>query len=814
MSESTSLPSHAEAIVIGGGVMGCSTAYHLAKLGLKDTVLLERNQLTSGTTWHSAAQVRQIRSTRNLTRLIQYSARLYSELEAETGQQTGWNQTGSLSIATNPDRWSHVRRQSALARAFGVETREVTREELQSFWPLLNTNDVIGAVFSPGDGRVNPSDLCQALVKGARVRGARVFENTPVTGFLRQGSRVVGVITDKGEVRADKVVICGGLWSRDLAGKAGVTAPLLPCEHFYLLTKPIEGIHGHLPSLSDHDGHLYIRDDVGGLLVGCFEPKGKPLDPAALGEDFAFSLLNEDWDHFEPMMLNALHRIPALETAEIRTLLNGPESFTPDSSFMLGESTEAPGLFLGCGMNSVGIATGGGAGWALAQWMVDGAAPFHLGEADPSRFHGVENTLAGLMARAPEVLGRHYEISYPGRQFESARDLRHGPLHDRFITHKARFAQVFGWERPQYFGCNEEPTLTFDRPAWFTQVGEEVSAATQAAAIFDQSTFGKIEVRGSDAEAFLDRVCANDMRRAPGRAVYTAMLNERGGFESDLTALRLADAHYRLYVGTTAIKRDLAWLNRQLDEGEQVTLTDVTQDYAVLAFMGPDALCIAQDLGAGSLANIGYFHHEKTSIAGVKVRAARLSYVGEAGWELTCAASDAVALFDALVDTGARPAGLLAQTSMRIEKRYLAMGHDLDGDVTPIEAGLEFALGRHGGFIGAEAVAARRAAGSKLRMTTIVIDDPGANPLGDEPVYQGDELIGQVTSAAFGYRVGRPVALAYLAADRLTVIKNPNASGESERGIAVELDVAGKRVSGRAQLGAAFDPSGTRIRGN
>lgn len=800
MSDTESLPTHASVVVIGGGAMGCSTLYHLAKLGVKDAILLERNQLTSGTTWHSAAQVRQLRSTKNLTRLIQYSATLYADLEAETGQQTGWYKTGSLSIASTPDRLIHVRRQAALAKAYGVEAQEVDVAEVKRLWPLANSDDVIGAVYSPDDGRVNPSDFCLALIKGAKARGARVFEGTAVTDFVKDGAgRIVGLETTKGRIRCEKTVICGGLWSRNLAAKAGVDAPLLPCEHYYLLTRSLEGVDGHLPTLSDHDSHLYIRDDVGGLLVGCFEPLGKPIDPQALGEDFAFSLLPEDWDHFEPMMLNALHRIPALEHAEVRTLLNGPESFTPDGSFMLGETAEVPGLYLSCGMNSVGVATGGGAGWALAQWIVDGAAPFHLGEADPRRFHGVENALSALMARAPEVLGKHYAIAYPGHQMESARDLRLTPLHDRWCAAKARFAQVYGWERPQYFNAGGEPVLSFGRPAWFDQVATEVQATHEHAALFDQSTFGKIRVHGPDAERFLDRVCANDMTRAPGRAIYTAMLNERGGFESDLTALRLSPEDYRLYVGTGAIKRDMAWLKRHLGDDEQVDLDDVTEDFAVLGLMGPKSGEVADSLGASALKELGYFHHGEIDIAGVPVRAVRMSYVGEAGWELTCSASQAAALYDALSHAGARPAGLFAQTSMRIEKRFLAMGHDIDGDVSPLHAGLDFAVKKNGDFIGRAALEEFHEAGVKDRLATVVLDDEAAVPLGDEPVYADDTLVGQATSAAFGYRVGRPLALAYLNI------------GIGE-GATVELDIAGERFAGKVTLRPAFDPDGRRMR--
>jgi 4-methylaminobutanoate oxidase (formaldehyde-forming) len=803
MSEAD-LPSHASIVVIGGGIMGCSTLYHLAKLGITDAILVERNQLTSGTTWHSAAQVRALRSSRNLTDLIKYSIELYAELEAETGQATGWINKGSLSIATSPDRLTHIKRQETLAHAFGVRAQSIAPGEAKERWPLMNAEDVIGAVWSPDDGRVNPSDLCAALVKGARARGARIFEQTAVTAVRTAGGsgggRVVGIETSKGSLRCDAIALCTGLWSRAGADMADVKAPVLPCEHFYLLTKPVPGAEGHLPTLSDHDAHLYIRDESQGLLVGCFEPLGKPLDPARLGTDFAFQLLPEDWDHFEPMMMNALHRLPVLETAEVRTLLNGPESFTPDGSFLLGESAETRGFFLGCGMNSVGIATGGGAGMALAHCLVHGRTPLDLHEADPKRFPAEFHALDALMARAPEVLGAHYEIAYPGRQFTSARDLRRTPLDARWRAAKARFGQFYAWERPLYFGSEGEPELTFGKPPWFDRVGREVAQAHESVAIFDQSTFGKIRVEGPDAETFLDRVCANDMARPPGRAIYTAMLNEAGGFESDLTALRLSEESYRLYVGTGAIKRDLAWLRRHLNDGERVTVTDETADYAVLALMGPAATASAAALGGEALADIGYFRHAEAKLAGLPVRAVRLSYVGEAGWEITCRAADAEALYDALVETGAGPAGLYAQTSMRIEKGFLAMGHDLDSDLTPLEAGLDFAVAWASDFIGREALMKRRERDPESRMVTLLLDDQSAVPLGNEPVTLDGAIVGQTTSAAYGYRIARPLALAYVEA------------AHAQNGRRLAVDIAGASFDGVVSTAPAFDPKGARMR--
>ena len=767
------LPAHASVVVIGGGVIGCSTLYHLASQGVGDAILLERNQLTSGTTWHSAAQVRALRSSRNMTSLIKYSISLYAALEQETGQATGWINKGSLSIATNADRLTHIRRQESLAHAFGVRASSISPAEALERWPLMNGDDVIGAVWSPDDGRVSPSDLCAALVKGARAGGGRTFEDTAVTAILTEGGRVRGVETSAGVVCCDAIALCTGLWSRRVASMAGVVAPVWPCEHYYLLTKPVDGITGNMPTLSDHDAHLYIRDDSGGLLVGCFEPGARPIDPARLGEDFAFQLLPEDWDHFEPMMLNALHRLPALETAEVKMLLNGPESFTPDSMFLLGESAATRGFFLGCGMNSFGVASSGGAGMALAHCITKGHMPFDLHEADPNRFAECQSSVAALTARVPEVLGKHYEIGFPGRQFASARNLRSLPLQARWAAAGAAFGQVHGWERPLYFGGLGEPRMTFGRPDWFDQVAREVRAAHQGAALFDQSTLGKIRVEGVDAESFLDRLCANDMTRPAGRAIYTAMLNERGGFEEDLTAQRISETHYRLFVGSAAPAKVLGWLKRHLRDAERVTLADVTEDFAVLALVGPNAARIAGALGAPELADLGYFRHAEVDLAGVPVRAVRLSCVGEPGWEITCATGDAVRLHDACIAAGAVPAGLYAQTSMRIEKRFLAMGHDLDADTTPVEAGLTFAIAWDSDFVGRDAVLRRREAGPRSRIATLLFDDPEAAAIGGEPIYLGTEIVGQVTSAAFGYRVGAPVAIGYLDAG---VMPKPDAA--------------------------------------
>ncbi|MCH9671696.1 MAG: FAD-dependent oxidoreductase [Gammaproteobacteria bacterium] len=777
--------------------MGCSTLYHLAKEGVQDAILLERNQLTSGTTWHSAAQVRALRSSQNLTRMIQYSVDLYAQLEEQTGQQVGWIQKGSLSIATHPDRLIHIKRQEALAHAFGIKASSISASEAKERWPLMNADDVLGAVWSPDDGRVSPSDVCAALARGAKSMGGRIFERTGVTGILTERGKIVGIETTAGTVRCEAVALCAGLWSRELGAMAATPVPVVACEHFYMLTKPIPGIEGNTPTLSDHDGHLYIRDDSGGLLVGCFEPDAKPIAPGVLGAEFEFGLLNEDWEHFEPMMRHALHRLPALETAEVKMLLNGPESFTPDGMFMLGETATTRGLFLGCGMNSVGIASGGGAGMNLAHCIIHGRTAYDLSEADAKRFAPVFDSVEHLMARAPEVLGTHYEITYPGRQFISARDVREGPLTAEHRSAKARMGQFYGWERPLYFHCVDPPTLTFAQPSWHDQVGKEVMAAHQRAAVFDASTFGKIDVCGPDAEAFLQHTCASDVGRAPGRVIYTAVLSERGTYAGDITLQRLDYEHYRLFVGADAIQRDFAWFERHA-HGYDVRIEDRTEDFAVLGLMGPDTERICASLGANALNALRYFECGPARIADRAVTAARMSYVGEFGWEITCTKEDAVSIYRGLLDAGAEPAGLYAQTSMRIEKAFAAMGHELDSDVSPIEAGLDKFVAENKDYVGSQALAQRR---KKVRRTlaTLVLEDPSAVPLGNEPVYAAERIVGRTTSAAFGFRVGAPVALAHL-------------HFEEQAPRTVAVNIAGVHYRAALQYGPAFDPTGSRMK--
>lgn len=815
MAASITLPGAARAVVIGGGIVGCSVVYHLAKLGCRDVVLLEREQLTCGTTWHSAAQVRQLRSTESLTRFIQYSVELYAGLEAETGQATGWTQIGSISIATTRDRLFHLRRQATLARLFGIETHELGPAETKELWPLMRTDDVLGSIYTPSDGRVNPSDLCAALVKGAKAHGAQIIEHCPVTGFDIRNGRVAGVHTPHGRIACEAVANCTGLWGRQVSSYAGVTTPLYACEHFYLLTKPIAGIERTLPTLSDHDRYLYIREEVGGLLIGCFEPNPKALALDDLPPNPAFTLLNEDWEHFEPMMVNAMHRIPALETAEARMLLNGPESFTPDSGFLLGEAPEVDGFFLACGMNSLGVASGGGVGRALARWILEGRPDADLSAIDIRRFAPFHNNLRSLRERIPEVLGLHYAIPYPHREYETARKLRRTPLHDRLAAKGAHFSERMGWERPAWFapaGKEVSTALGFGRPEWFECVAREQRAARENVAVFDQSTFAKLLVQGRDAERVLQRLCANDVAVRPGRIVYTPMLNEHGTYESDLTVMRLAADAYLLVTGTTQGTRDGHWIRTHLEDDEKVSLTDVSSSYTVLGVVGPRSRELLAQVSPTDFSNeaFPYYTWQEIELGHAVCRAARLSYAGELGWELYVPSEFAGGVYDALFAAGAElgliDAGMQALNALRIEKAYRAFGQDLTADYTPWEAGLGFSvkLDKRDGFIGREALQQRRHRPT-WRLVVFTLADRERLLYGGEPIVHENRMVGQLTSSAYGHTIGRAIALGYVRLDQIPSL------AELER-TPFALEVAGERLAASASLKAPYDPRGERLR--
>lgn len=810
------LPQAATCVVIGGGIVGLSTAYHLAKSGRRDVVLIERNKLTSGTTWHSAAGVRQQRSTRNLTEIIRCSVELYKGLEAETGQATGWLQPGSLGIATTQERLVHLKRQASLARAFDIECEIVGPERIRDLWPLARHDDLVGGLWSPNDGRVNPSDICAALAKGIRAAGGRIYEDVRVTGFEATNGRVSRVVTNAGAIACESVALCTGLWGRELADLAGVPAPLYACEHFYLLTKPVAGVDRHLPMLGDHDSCLYVRDEVSGLLVGCFEPNPIPLPLENLPEEFAFGLLDERWEHFEPMMERAMHRIPALERAEVRMLLNGPESFTPDDRFLLGESPYLKNFFLGCGMNSVGVASGGGVGRALAEWMIEGRPTMDLWPVDIRRFAPFQNNLKALHERVPEILSLHYAISYPGRDPQSVRDLRRLPLHDVWRAGGASFTPVMGWERPNWFapaGAEVTAELTFGPPGWLGAAAREHKAAREGVVLFDQSSFGKILVQGRDAEAFMQRVCANDMSAKPGRVVYSPMLNDRGGIESDVVVLCLAAGQYLLVTGTAQIVRDMAWLRDAIGADEFVSLTDVSSGFAILSVQGPRSRELLAKVSSSDLSNAAfpYYAWREIDIGYATVKAARISYMGELGWELYVPTEFARTVYDTLAeagcDLGLTPCGMAAATSLRVEKAYRAWGRELSPDVTPFETGIDFAikLDKVTPFTGQAALQRLRKEPLKRRIVVFRLDDPKAFPLGDEPMLFGGRYVGQLTSAAWGHGAGCALAMGLVSSGAQSVEAMVAAGG-------FQIEIASELFSAFASLEASYDPKGLRLR--
>ncbi len=813
---SSAVPDRARAVIVGGGIVGTSVAYHLTRLGWRDVVLLEQGSLSCGTTWHAAGLVGQLRSSSNLTRLIGYSVELYGRLEAETGQSTGWKRCGSVSVARTAERMVQLKRNASVANSYGIEAHVISREDAAARYPLMRTDDLVGAVWIPGDGKANPSDVTQALARGARAGGARLMEGVKVTGVRIGRGAVVGVETTAGPITTEILVNCAGMWARELGRMSGVTIPLHACEHMYIVTQPIAGVSSDLPVLRDPDGHIYVKEEVHGLLMGGFDPWAKPWGTESIPEGFSFQTLKEDWEKFEVLMTNALIRLPALETAEVRTFMNGPESFTPDNYFILGEAPEVRRYYVGAGFCSGGIAAAGGAGRALAEWIVEDRAPMDLWQADIRRFAPFHGDRRFLRERVSEIVGVHYNIAFPNRELKSGRDLRSSPLHGRLRERRASFGAKMGWERANWFapeGVAPEPVYSFGRQNWFPYSASEHRATREAVAVFDQTSFAKLRLEGPDAEAALQRLCANDVAVAPGRVVYTAMLNERGTFESDLTVTRLSADAYLIVTGSGQATRDADWIRRHLSADTRATLTDVTDVYAVLGVMGPRSRELLTRVSDVDLANAAFpfATSREIRIGPATALASRITYVGELGWELYVPVAHAAAVYDELDragrDLGLRDAGYYAMESLRMEKAYRAWGRDVTIDDTPWEAGLGFAvrLDKPAPFLGREALLAQRERRLTKRLLTFVLDDPAALPWGDEPILREGRVVGSVTSAAFGHTLERGVAMGY--------VREPGGVDEAYvRTGRFELDVAGDRVAARADLEAPYDPRARRVK--
>ena len=813
---SNKLPTHAEVVIIGGGIIGCSTAYHLAKMGKKDVLLLERKKLTSGTTWHAAGLVRAMLYSGNLTKLAKYTVELYTTLERETGQATGFKQNGSISIATNPERWDELRRGASMAHAFDVPAEMITAKRVKELWPLMNIDDVIGAIWFPNDGQTNPADTTMALAKGARAGGARIVEDCKVTGVIVKNGRACGVKTDLGDVTADYVVNCAGMWGREVGLMAGADVPLHACEHFYIVTEPMD-VPANLPVMRDMDRCAYYKEDAGKLLVGAFEPKAKPWGVNGISEDFCFTELPEDFDHFQPVLEGAIHRVPKLEETGIRKFFNGPESFTTDQRYLLGPAAEVKNFFVGAGFNSVGIQSAGGAGMVLAHWIAHGHPPFDLWDVDIRRVVPHQNTKTYLVERVSEALGLLYAMHWPYRQFETARGVRKTPLYDRLKANNACFGDVAGWERANWFapkGVEPKYEYSFRRQNWFDYCAAECKATRNAVALFDQSTFAKFMVRGADAEKVLQNICANDVGGAPGRAIYTQWLNERGGIEADLTVTRIAEDHYMVVTAAATARRDLLWLMNHIPADARATVEDVTAAYAVLGVMGPNSRALLSTLTTADLTNASYpFGTSRIIDIGYsRVRANRISYMGELGWELYVPAEYAGNVFDRILENGApfglKLAGMHAMDSLRIEKAYRHFGHDIGEDDTPIEAGLGFvvAYDKKAPFIGRDALLKQKnQAHLPKRMVQFALEDPEPLLYHNEPIYRDGKLVGYTTSANYGHTLGRAIALGYL--------NNPDGVDQVWiDGGRFEIEVACERAPARVSLRPMYDPKSERMR--
>jgi glycine cleavage system aminomethyltransferase T/glycine/D-amino acid oxidase-like deaminating enzyme len=801
----SSPPQHAQVVIVGGGIAGASTAYHLAKLGITDVVLLEQGKLTCGTTWHAAGLVGQTRATRNATRMSRYGIELYSSLEAETGLATGWKQCGSLNICKTPERLVLTQRTMARAKSFGIDFEFVTPSQIAHYAPILRTDDLVGAVWIPGDGKANPTDLTQSLARGARMRGATIIEGVKVTGVRIDGGRVAGVTwrtaDGEGVTTCETLVNCAGQWAREFGRRSGVNVPLYAAEHFYIVTKPIAGVTPEMPVIRDPDGCIYYKEEVGGLVMGGFEPVAKPWNVSPIPDGFEFQLLPEDWEQFEVLMTNAIHRTPCLESAQIKMLLNGPESFTPDGNFILGEAPEVRNYFVCAGFNSAGIANSGGAGRLVAEWIVGGEAPIDLWDVDIRRFAPFHANRRHLSDRTVESLGLHYAMRWPREELTSVRPLRRSPLYDRLRAKGAVFGTKLNWERANYFLPPGEAAApyTFDTPAWLPWVLAEQRACREDVVVFDQTSFAKFMLKGRDALAVLQRLCANEIDVPVGRMVYTAMLNARGGFESDLTITRLAADTFFILTGSGQATRDAAWIERHIGADEFAALVDVTSAYSVLSLMGPKAEALLNALSPDDLskAALPFSATAEIDVGHARVRAARMSYVGGPGYEMVVPTDQCVTLYDALWSAGPqfglKDAGYYTIDALRIEAGRRAWGPELSPDETPWEAGLSYAvkLDKPSPFIGRDALVRQQEAGLRKRLVLFTFDDPAAFPWGGEPVLMDGRNVGELTSAGYSRRHGCAVAMGYARS-------RPDGEPLTDAAILAahyEVDIAGRRFA-------------------
>ena len=802
-------------IIIGGGIVGCSTAYHLADLG-HEVCLIESGKLTSGSTWHAAGLVGQLRSNANITQLLGYSVDLYNRLEEETGLSTGWKMNGGLRLACNEQRWKEVLRQTTTAHSFGLEMELLSPKEAQELWPIMNIEDVYGAAFLPTDGQANPTDITQALAKGARKKGAKIIEEIRALKVILEDGVIKGLETDKGIINCEKIVCCGGQWTRQFAETVGVNVPLVSFQHQYLVTEEIDGVKSDLPTLRDPDRLIYFKEEVGGLVMGGYEPNPLSWAEKSVPEDFHFSLLDSDYDHFELIMNNALGRVPLLETAGIKELINGPESFTPDGNFILGESPELNNFYVGAGFNAYGIAAGGGAGMALAEWVANGQPPYDLWPVDIRRFGKPHQDLEWVRKRTYEAYAKHYTMAWPFEEHSSGRNYQTSPIFDDLTKANACFGEKLGWERPNWFAPKStEPkdVYSFDRQNWFEVVGEEVKATREKAVLIDQTSFAKFLITGSESSKALEYICSNNIDKPVGSTIYTQMLNHHGGIECDVTITVIDKNTFYLVTGTGFMTHDLNWISANIPNGMDVKIKNITYENSVFSLMGPNSREILQGLTESDLSNdkFPFATYQKIKLGHLEINAIRITYMGELGWELHFPISQAKEVYDKLMNYGKKfgliNAGYRCIESCRLEKGYRAWGSDIGPDHTPLEAGLGWATKLNGDidFIGKKSLLEQKKNGLKKIFAGFTCDDPDQILLGRETIFRDGKQVGWLSSGGYGYTIGKSIGYGYIRSEEV-IDKKFVKSGN------YELEIATRKVPCNVHLSSMYDAKMEKIK--
>jgi 4-methylaminobutanoate oxidase (formaldehyde-forming) len=807
----------AKVVIIGGGVIGCSVAYHLSKLGWSDVVLLERKQLTSGTTWHAAGLIGQLRASANMTKLAKYTQELYFDLEKETGVSTGFKRVGSISVALTNERMEELKRSAAMARAFGVDVEEISPREIQKRYPHINLERVVGGVFLGKDGQGDPANIALALAKGARQLGAKIHERVTVKKVFKNQNKVTGLEWidqngDRGHIACEEIVNCAGMWGHSVGKMLGANIPLHACEHFYIVTEPIAELT-QLPVLRVPDECAYYKEDAGKMLLGAFEPNAKPWGMSGISDDFEFDQLPEDFEHFEPILKMAINRLPMLEKAGIHTFFNGPESFTPDDAYHLGRTPEMENVWVAAGFNSIGIQSAGGAGMALAQWMQDKEKPFDLGDVDISRMQPFQGNKKYLFERSKETLGLLYADHFPFRQKESARGVRRTPFHEHLKSKGAVFGEVAGWERANWFsfeGQHDEYVYSWKRQNWFENSAKEHMAVRENVGLYDMSTFGKIRVEGEDAERFLNYLCGANLSVDIGKIAYTQFLNSKGGIEADVTVTRLSETIYLIVTPAATRLADETWLRRN-QKDYKVVITDITAAEGVLALMGPNSRALLRSVSPNNFDNeVNPFGTAQVIEIGMGLaRAHRVSYVGELGWELYVSSDQCGHIFETIIDAGSdhnlKLCGMHMMDSCRIEKAYRHFGHDITCEDHVLEAGLGFAVDTDKpDFIGKKAVIDKREMGLEKRLVQFQLTDPEPLLYHNEPIMRDSEIVGYISSGNYGHKLGGAIGMGYIPCE--------GESPEELLSSKFEIDVSGTICAAKASLKPLYDPLSKRTK--